>query len=206
MKALDISSQSEMNEIIDKLENDDIQEEGDLSKYAELCSGINFQEDIKEEDTATIQIDDLCSGINFEEDIKEEDSLVTPILLPFTCGDKSPLSGEVTFDILSENLLAEEDYERERFTIEDLTFNVDDNALDSEIFDMLIDGKVEEEAPILEEQEVESYLGDIPTSQDTPLTTEDMDSFIRNFLEENKVEIVEVRIFIVVLSSVYCST
>lgn len=138
-------------------------------------------------------MDLLCKDIDFDEEISERgvsrnksETLSTPILLPFTSKEeKAPLTH------IAEPITDVESDSEEYVPSQDWSMNADDEALHEQL--QIADDFAFDPA-ILSYNEVKGILDEF----NPPLSTAEMDDFIKDFLESNAKAVEEVREIIIV--------
>ena len=124
-----------------------------------------------------LNIQTLCQDINFDEEIKEN-SLKNYIstLTPFTNNEKKSPLMETEKSCNIPKVTAEENES------EIHSMDVDENILDEDILNLLFG---EDNSNILS---IDEIISELENPKGNMMTTEEMDTFIQNFLNENKGE------------------
>ena len=154
MKALNLTSAEEMENLITNLEKEELNE---------MKPALNIQT--------------LCQDINFDEEIKENSpKKCTSILTPFTNNEKkSPLEEtEKSFNIPKVTV--------EENKSEIHSMDIDENIPDEDILNLLFG---EGNSNFLS---IDEIINELENPKGNMLTTEEMDTFIQDFVNENKGE------------------
>ena len=177
MQALNLSCNEELREFFANFSSNELEipERNEMStnNVDQLCLGINFDDDITEKGT---------SPNNEDVKLKSSQNDNIPVVVPFEAeNEKVPC-----FTIEQDLVDLQDDYLSEDLS-EDLTLNVDENVLDSEIFDMIIEDKPFEP---LSGSECSNLLEEVLQECKINLNKEEeIDEYFRKFLQENNAQV-----------------
>ena len=141
-----------------------------------LITNLEKEEELNEMKPA-LNIQTLCQDINFDEEIKENSPKKhTSILTPFTNNEKKLPSKETEKSCNIPKATAEENES------EIHSMDVDENILDEDILNLLFG---EDISNILS---IDEIISELENPKGNMMTTEEMYTFIQDFLNENKGE------------------